>query len=158
MQGTPKAGEAEGQYAGGVLVIGIILHDFGIYSGLADFQIADVPFNGAQERMPTEIEGSLRQQESYVRDALHDRRNISRQTENAINEARQRDGGHTVQNLNVKLGAERKRSTKPAMAVRMKIGRSALDRLLDPKNTSVTLQTLQRAAAAVGKRLRVSLV
>jgi hypothetical protein len=29
---------------------------------------------------------------------------------------------------------------------------------LDPRNTAVTLHTLQRAAAAVGKRLRLDLV
>lgn len=45
--------------------------------------------------------------------------------------------------------------SKTAMAKRMKTSRSALDRLLDPKNTSVTLQTLERAAHAVNKRLRV---
>jgi DNA-binding Xre family transcriptional regulator len=45
--------------------------------------------------------------------------------------------------------------SKTAMAKRMKTSRSALDRLLDPKNTSVTLQTLERAAHAIGKRLRV---
>ncbi len=45
--------------------------------------------------------------------------------------------------------------SKVAMAKRMKTSRSALDRLLDPKNTSITLQTLERAAHAVGKRLRI---
>ena len=48
-----------------------------------------------------------------------------------------------------------KRITKAEMARRMKTSRSALDRLLDPKNASVTLQTLERAAQALGKRLRV---
>ncbi|MCC7474055.1 MAG: hypothetical protein IT425_01560 [Pirellulales bacterium] len=37
----------------------------------------------------------------------------------------------------------------------MKTSRSALDRLLDPNNPSVTLQTLERAAQALGKRLKV---
>ncbi len=45
--------------------------------------------------------------------------------------------------------------SKVAMAKRMKTSRSALDRLLDPKNTSITLQTLERAAHAIGKRLRI---
>lgn len=45
--------------------------------------------------------------------------------------------------------------SKTAMAKKMKTSRSALDRLLDPKNTSVTLQTLERAAHAINKRLRV---
>lgn len=37
----------------------------------------------------------------------------------------------------------------------MKTSRSALDRLLDPNNPSVTLQTIERAAQALGKRLKV---
>ena len=49
----------------------------------------------------------------------------------------------------------KQRISKTAMARRMKTSRSALDRLLDPENGSVTLQTLERAALALGKRLRV---
>jgi antitoxin HicB len=41
---------------------------------------------------------------------------------------------------------------------RMQTSRRALDRLLDPSNTSVTLHTLQRAAAAIGRQLRLELV
>jgi antitoxin HicB len=48
--------------------------------------------------------------------------------------------------------------TKSAMAERMQTSRRALDRLLDPKNTGVTLHTLQRAAVAVGRQLRLELV
>ncbi|MGE3541783.1 MAG: Fis family transcriptional regulator [Candidatus Tectimicrobiota bacterium] len=48
--------------------------------------------------------------------------------------------------------------TKAAMAREMHTSRSQLDRLLDPANTSVTLTTLQRAAAAVGHALRIELV
>jgi antitoxin HicB len=48
--------------------------------------------------------------------------------------------------------------TKKAMAERMGTSRSALDRLLEPENTSVTLRTLQRAASTVGRRLRLELV
>ena len=47
--------------------------------------------------------------------------------------------------------------TKSEMAQRMKTSRPALDRLLDPTNRSVTLSTLERAASAVGKKLRVEL-
>jgi antitoxin HicB len=47
--------------------------------------------------------------------------------------------------------------TKSAMAARMHTSRRALDRLLDPQNTSVTLHTLQRAAVAVGRQLRLEL-
>lgn len=45
--------------------------------------------------------------------------------------------------------------SKSEMAQRMNTSRSSLDRLLDPSNSSVTLQTLQRAAQALGKRLRI---
>jgi antitoxin HicB len=44
------------------------------------------------------------------------------------------------------------------MARRMNTSRAALDRLPDPGNTSVTLQTLTRAAHAVGRKLRIELV
>lgn len=50
---------------------------------------------------------------------------------------------------------KKQRITKAELARRMKTSRSALDRLLDPQNASVTLQTLERAAQALGKRLRV---
>jgi DNA-binding Xre family transcriptional regulator len=48
-----------------------------------------------------------------------------------------------------------KKLSKVAMARKMNTSRSALDRLLDPGNTSITLQTLERAAHAMGKRLRI---
>jgi len=47
--------------------------------------------------------------------------------------------------------------SKTEMARRMETSRSALDRLLDPENPSVTLQTLQSAAKALGGRLKVEL-
>ena len=45
--------------------------------------------------------------------------------------------------------------TKSAMAKAMRTSRPQLDRLLDPANPSVTLDTLQRTAAAVGRKLRL---
>ncbi len=47
--------------------------------------------------------------------------------------------------------------TKSEMAQRMHTSRPALDRLLDPSNRSVTLSTLERAASALGKKLKVEL-
>jgi antitoxin HicB len=47
--------------------------------------------------------------------------------------------------------------TKRALAGRMKTSRSALDRLLDPDNASVTLLTLESVALALGKKLKVQL-
>src|SRR2546427_4328280 len=43
--------------------------------------------------------------------------------------------------------------TKQAMARQLHTSRSQLDRLLDPRNVSVTLDTMARAAKALGKRL-----
>jgi DNA-binding Xre family transcriptional regulator len=51
-----------------------------------------------------------------------------------------------------------KQLTKTEMSERMGTSRTAVDRLLDPANGSVTLLTLEKAASAVGKRLRIELV
>jgi|ERR1700687_1343796 len=48
--------------------------------------------------------------------------------------------------------------TKTEMARRMETSRSQLNRLLDPDSDSMTLETLARAAQAVGRRVRVDLV
>ncbi len=47
--------------------------------------------------------------------------------------------------------------TKVEMAKRMKTSRAQLDRLLDPNNDKVQLDTVQRAAVAVGRKLRMEL-
>ena len=52
---------------------------------------------------------------------------------------------------------KRQAMTKVELARRMNTSRAALDRLLDPENSSVTLHTLHSAAKAVGGRLNVSL-
>jgi antitoxin HicB len=49
-------------------------------------------------------------------------------------------------------------SSKLEMARRMRTSRPALARLLDPDNDAVTLSTLQTAAKAVGRELRLELV
>ena len=48
--------------------------------------------------------------------------------------------------------------SKTKLAVKMHTSRSALDRLLDPSNVSITLQTLERIALALDKRLKIELV
>jgi DNA-binding Xre family transcriptional regulator len=48
--------------------------------------------------------------------------------------------------------------TKSKMAKSMQTSRAALDRLLDPHYDSVTLRTLDKAARAVGKRIKIDLV
>jgi DNA-binding Xre family transcriptional regulator len=45
--------------------------------------------------------------------------------------------------------------SKTVLAKRMKTSRSSVDRLLDPDNPSVTLQTLERAASALDMKLVV---
>lgn len=47
--------------------------------------------------------------------------------------------------------------TKSKMAEKMGTSRSSLDRFLDPTITSVTLHTMERAAAALGKVLHLEL-
>lgn len=45
--------------------------------------------------------------------------------------------------------------TKTEMAAKMHTSRAAVNRLLDPQNTAVTLKTLEQATVALGKRLRI---
>ncbi len=47
--------------------------------------------------------------------------------------------------------------TKAEMARRMRTSRTQLDRLLDPDNDKVQLDTVQRAAVAIGRTLRLEL-
>jgi len=47
--------------------------------------------------------------------------------------------------------------SKAELARRMGTSRSALDRLLDPDNPSVTLLTLEKAAQALGQRIHIEL-
>lgn len=48
---------------------------------------------------------------------------------------------------------QEQQKTKQAMAKKLHTSRSQLDRLLDPSNVSVTLDTITRAARALGKRV-----
>ena len=48
--------------------------------------------------------------------------------------------------------------SKSAMARKMNTSRSSLDRLLDPDNPSVNLQTITKAAATLNKKLKFELV
>ena len=58
----------------------------------------------------------------------------------------------------VQQAMEKQGITKAEMARRMGTSRAHLDKLLDPKNDKVQLDTVQRAAAAVGRRVRLVLV
>ena len=47
--------------------------------------------------------------------------------------------------------------SKAEMARRMHTSRTQLDRLLDPENDKVQLDTVQRAAVAIGRKLKLEL-
>lgn len=53
---------------------------------------------------------------------------------------------------------EEKGLSKAEMARRMQTSRAALNRLLDPSNDSVTLNTLHKAANVIGREVRMVLV
>lgn len=48
--------------------------------------------------------------------------------------------------------------TKTALAALMKTSRTQINRVLDPSDGNVTIETLQRAAAFVGRRVQLELV
>ncbi|MBI1775678.1 MAG: XRE family transcriptional regulator [Proteobacteria bacterium] len=48
--------------------------------------------------------------------------------------------------------------TKTRMARLMRTSRSQLDRLLDPENPAVHLETIARAARVVGKKIRLQMI
>ena len=60
--------------------------------------------------------------------------------------------------LPVQEAMEKQNITKVEMARRMRTSRAALNRFLDPGNGSLTLQTLSRAARAIGRDLRIELI
>jgi antitoxin HicB len=53
---------------------------------------------------------------------------------------------------------KRKRITKKRLAELMRTSRAQVDRILDPNKGNVTIETLQRAAALMGRQLRFELV
>jgi DNA-binding Xre family transcriptional regulator len=60
--------------------------------------------------------------------------------------------------LKFRKAMEEKTLSKTELAAKMKTSRAALDRLLDASNTSVTLGTLDKAAHALGRKLKIELV
>jgi DNA-binding Xre family transcriptional regulator len=53
---------------------------------------------------------------------------------------------------------EEKSLSKSDMALRMKTSRAAVDRMLDGSNPSMTLSTLEKAARALGQRIKLELI
>ena len=58
----------------------------------------------------------------------------------------------------IKQFMDEKNITKTSLAKKMNTSRSSLDRLLDPKNESVTLHTLRKASHILGRKLKLELV
>jgi len=52
---------------------------------------------------------------------------------------------------------KKRRISKNKMAILLKTSRTQVDRILDPKN-DITLSSLQRAAAIVGRRVMIELI
>ncbi len=52
---------------------------------------------------------------------------------------------------------KKKKITKKRLAELMHTSRAQVDRILDPEKGNVTIETLQRAAALVGRQLRLEL-
>ena len=52
---------------------------------------------------------------------------------------------------------KKKKISKTSLAKEMKTSRAVVNRLLDPDNISVTLLTMEKAAVALGKKLRLTL-
>lgn len=59
--------------------------------------------------------------------------------------------------LQVEKAMNEKDFSKTKMAKYMGTSRAALDRLLDPSNTAMTLHTLERAARTVGRKIHISI-
>jgi antitoxin HicB len=58
----------------------------------------------------------------------------------------------------IDLAMKRQKITKKRMAELMKTSRTQVDKLLNPKDGNVTIKTLHKAAAVVGKRFEYKLV
>ena len=58
----------------------------------------------------------------------------------------------------IDLAMKKQKITKKRMAELMKTSRSQVDKLLNPKDGNVTIKTLHKAAAVVGKRFEYKLV
>lgn len=79
--------------------------------------------------------------------------------EEGILETSQAAAAKRVIAFQIREAMQKNKISKKEMTERMHIkSRIQLDRLLDPENKSVTLLTLEKAANALGKQLKVQLV
>ena len=63
-----------------------------------------------------------------------------------------------VVSLQLRKILEQEQVTKTELASRMKTSRASLDRMLDPSNPSLTLASLGKAAAALGRKVELRFV
>lgn len=96
---------------------------------------------------------SNRQKNASVGSSLDDFLHEQNLYEDAEQEAIKR-----VLSFQIKKAMDELNLTKSTLATQMGTSRSALDRLLDPSNDSVTLETLKKVALATGQRLEIKLV
>ena len=57
----------------------------------------------------------------------------------------------------LEMAMSKGRISKAQIARRLKTSRTGVDRLLDPKNTSITLNTMAKVANLLGKRIEFAL-
>mgnify|MGYP002633613134 CR=1 FL=1 len=58
--------------------------------------------------------------------------------------------------LQLQDAMQEKKITKTFLASKLKTSRSQLERILDPDNTAITIEVLERVAHAIGKKLQIS--
>ncbi|MDZ4789173.1 MAG: helix-turn-helix transcriptional regulator [Blastochloris sp.] len=58
----------------------------------------------------------------------------------------------------IQQAMKEKKMTVSALALKMGTSRAAVDRILNPRNPSITLHTLEKTAHALGKRWKFDLV
>lgn len=63
-----------------------------------------------------------------------------------------------VLSLQLQAIIEEEKVTKTELAARMRTSRAAVDRLLDPTNASLTVASVGKAAAALGRKVEVRFV
>ena len=104
-----------------------------------------------------------RQKETMKRKAASRNKHIGSSFEDFLNEEgiRGEAASQAIKRVlawQIAQGMAAQKLSKNQMAKRMKTSRSHLDRLLDPDNDKVQLDTVQRAATALGRKLHVELV
>ena len=78
--------------------------------------------------------------------------------EQGIHEEVKRRAEKEILAWKLQTAMKERKMTVSALARKLKTSRSAVNRILDPGNRSITLGTLEKTAGALGKRWRFDLV